>query len=527
MPKRPFVPGFLKKLDDYLLINRPAAWSARTHLAVWYAFLFAVVLTLFCFIVPFDARQRSEVSSWVMFVVVIIIISLIIWLIYLLRFNVFKKFGRLPAGYGLMTFFLYAIVVGSFIAWAYIPAAVESIRANRAYTNAELLRDVNTVNLDLCKLERDSLLLDWTPDTAILRKYMPPEDRTTEETEVDAVTEDHVAPSVDTMAEPDNSARVVSNIDYYTYKDSAKLFERVRNTDSLVRPNDSTYVFYECPDYHFINDYSSEFISGFIGKDDRRMGELSSVDIYNKVLKNYRRPDRRAIRKEYDSLVAKYNTDELRERYVREVFPRHYRFNRKNYLNHTQEKYGTYVFGGAMMNITDKKYRWQKDVLSDFVRPFYYIVLVITLLVFIFRHTTIKTFFLSILTAIILLILTSLVFVLFSLHSDRGVYWVMLSYYLLFAIVAFTIATDVVRRAWKGIALNLFVFFMPYIPLICVAQYYWYLRENYESYLHPKLFEHKEFHLLLGEIGGFVLLLVLLELVIRPLYRKWYSLPGQ
>lgn len=509
MPFRPLVPRFLKRFDDSLIINKPAAWSTRAHLATWYALLFAVALTLVCFIVPFDARESSEVYSWVLFVSVIIILSFVGWLIYLLRFNVFKKFGHLPPGYALMTFFFYFIVIGCFIAWAYIPAAVESIRANTAYTNEEIIQDVNTVNLDLCRLERDSLMLDWKSDTSILRKYMPPED-TTEEDEVD----EENAPAV---AVADTMVREYSAITYYTYKDSAELFSKVRTADSLVRPNDSTYIFYACPSYTFIND--------FIPDDYSKVKSLTSVDIYNKVLKNYHAPDRKALKRELDSLTAKYNTDTALEAYH---YPRRYRFVRSDYMNHTQDKYHTYVYGRSMVNISDKKYRWHKRVLEEIVRPFYYIVLVVTLLVFIFRHTTRKTFFLSILAAIILVILTSLVFAFLRVrHSSQTLFWTMISYFLLFAIVAFTIGMDRVRRAWKGIALNLFVFFLPYIPLICVALYYDYLRETYHSYEHPELFQHKDLHLLLSEIGGFVLLVVLLELVIRPLYRKWYSLPEQ
>jgi len=514
MSKRPLVPGFLKKFDHYLLINKPAAWSARAHLAIWYTLLFAAMLTLLCFIVPFDARESSEVFSWVLFVVIILILGFIGWLIYLLRFNVFKKFGHLPPGYGLMTFFLYATVIGFFMVCGYIPAAVESIRANHIYTNEEIVRDANTVNLDLCRLERDSMLLRWNPDTSILLRYMPVVDTTEDEATVENVRDEEGARRV--MDAVVNPASENSRISYFTYKDSSELFEKVASADSLIMPNDTTYVFYDCPDYNFIN--------GFITDEYSEVKQLKSVDIYYKILKSYQIPNRKALKREYDSLVAKYNTDTALEAYT---YSKHYRFNRVEYMSHIQDKYRTYVFSRAMGNITDKKYRWRKSVFSDFVRPFYYVVLVVTLLLFIFRHTTIKTFFLSILTAVLLVILTSLAFALLNLHSDDGVFWIMLFYLLLFAVVAFTIGMDRVRRAWKGISLNLFVFFLPYIPLICVAEYYEYLRDKYTRYDHPELFTNKELHLLLAEVGGFVLLLVLLEPVIRPLYRKWYALPEQ
>ncbi|MBS1564279.1 MAG: hypothetical protein JST39_07805, partial [Bacteroidetes bacterium] len=47
------------------------------------------------------------------------------------------------------------------------------------------------------------------------------------------------------------------------------------------------------------------------------------------------------------------------------------------------------------------------------------------------------------------------------------------------------------------------------------------------SYQHPELFQYKDLHLLLSQVAGFVLLIVLLELAIRPLYRKWFAQPEQ
>ncbi|MBS1567176.1 MAG: hypothetical protein JST39_22525, partial [Bacteroidetes bacterium] len=391
MFKRPLVPGFLKKFDEYLLINKPVIWSARTHLVVWYALLFAAVLSFFCFIVPFDAREQSDAGSWVLFVIVIVILGFVGWLIYLLRFNVFKRFGQLPPGYGLTTFFLYMLSILAIVICVYIPLWVETIRANHTYSNEEIIRDANTVNLDLCRLERDSMVLNWSRDTAIFRKYMPPPE---------AEEEENVAPVVsdtDTVAAVTDAPEASSRITYYTYRDSADLFTRIRIEDSLVRPNDSTYVFFKCPDYIFITDQLSDEYS--------REKRLRNVDIFNRVLKNYHTPDRRAVRRELDSLFMKYKTKDSVESYT---YPKKYHFIRAEYMSHIQDKYNTYVFSRSMVNISEKKYRWKEYIMRELVYPLYYIVLVVSLLVFIFRHSTIRTFFLSILTAVILLILTSL-----------------------------------------------------------------------------------------------------------------------
>jgi hypothetical protein len=521
MTIRPLVPGFLKKLDDYLLLNKPAAWSARTHLALWYSVLFGAVLMAICFAVPFDARQNSNVSSWVIFISVIILLSLIVWLIYLLRFNVFKKSGQLPRAYGISTFFLYFIVVGSFIAWAYIPAVVESIRANNAYSNEEIVADANTVNLDLCRLERDSLLLEWGRDTCIFRKNVAYIKTAKEkEKEAESVNLNENPDAQNTTVEQDSVVVAPiaseSNITYYGYKERNLLDERVRGADSMERPSDSVYIMVSCPDYNFLSDFGTDEYS--------KVKTLKSVDLYNKVLKHYHSPNRRAVRRGLDSLLKKYNTDPF---LIEFVYPEHYKFNRSEYMNHTQSKYNTYEFNRSMFRITEKKYRWKSDVLQDFVRPFYYIVMTLVLLVFIFRHTTIRTFFLSMLVAVILLILTSLFFVFMQFHSDAAGYMALLFYFVLFGILMATIRRNGVRHAWRGIALNLWVFFICVMPLVAAAWYNTYLREKYQSYQYPDKFENMNLYLLLAEGGGFILLLVLLDTVIVPMYKRWFALPEQ
>ena len=85
------MPGFLKRADQKLLLNKPGIWSTRTHLVVYYGILFLFVLTVICFLEPNDPRDYSTAGAWIGFVSIISGIGFIIWMIYLLRFNVFKK----------------------------------------------------------------------------------------------------------------------------------------------------------------------------------------------------------------------------------------------------------------------------------------------------------------------------------------------------------------------------------------------------------------------------------------------------
>ena len=147
-------------------------------------------------------------------------------------------------------------------------------------------------------------------------------------------------------------------------------------------------------------------------------------------------------------------------------------------------------------------------------------------LVFIYRHTTVRSFFLSMLTAVLLTIFTTII--LASTWSD-GVnsFPLMLSYYMLFAVLAFVGSKNKSRKAAGGIALNLFVFFTPYILLLAVSWYYLVLHNQPDDTIPENAFDNEGLHFVLAEIGGLLLFIILAEPVFKKLYRKWYSQPEE
>lgn len=91
------------------------------------------------------------------------------------------------------------------------------------------------------------------------------------------------------------------------------------------------------------------------------------------------------------------------------------------------------------------------------------------------------------------------------------------------------------RSVFQGIALNLFTFLTPFMPLV-VASFY-VIAKRYE-YLHnrnipgARYYEMQEHFdsgpvYLLAELAGPVLFLILLQFLIRILYRKWQAAPEQ
>jgi hypothetical protein len=497
--KRPFVPAFLQQLDDALLRTKPTTWAARTHLVLYFAALFALVLTAFCFLVFFDAKQYSNLGGWITFVGLIAFMGLVYWLIFLLRFNVFKRYGNWFAWYGLNSFALYFISIAAMVAICFIPSAIETFRANQQFGNDEIVNDINELNTNACKLEYNLLPLKWRAEEYKVFNEVP----------VVAARVDDAAGAVAS----DTAAFTLHNT-YYNI-DTAELRRKLVAADSVVKVNDSIYIFYECPDYLFVKSYSAD--------DYSKMKVVRSKDIYYSIIKNYQKPDRAALLKRMEVLKIKYAPNRYSS-YYQGIDS--YNDN-DSYDKKINTKYDLWGINNGIDNAVQKKYAWLKNW-DSYTRVFYYITLILTMLVFVFRHTTVKTFFLSLLTGFILFIFTGLMMVVFRQDTETSILSFLIVYYVLFAALGLSVFGAKVRKAMQGIGLNIFLFMTPFMPLVFVAlnqeiqrrQYY-----NEPGYtLYPDTSNYN-LYLLIAEITGSVLLLVLLEPLFKKLYRKWFAAP--
>jgi len=145
-------------------------------------------------------------------------------------------------------------------------------------------------------------------------------------------------------------------------------------------------------------------------------------------------------------------------------------------------------------------------------------------LLFSFRHSTAKTFFLSLLSAIVLLILTSLVLA-FTGWDEEGVYNSLIFYFVVALGLSIGIFFSDKRQVATGIALNLFLWLLPFVPLCIVASYYERLRRlDYERY-YERYDAMKLQHLFYAEVIGIVLLVVMIGTYVHKAYRRWYASP--
>jgi hypothetical protein len=484
--KRIFFPAFLERYDRYLLLNKPGRWSIRLHRIAWIVILSAIILKAYFLLQPNDARTESTVYTPTILVTVMCIIGFIFWMIYLLRFNVFKRFG--PTGpWSFMAGFLQIFgCIGLLTVLPFIPSGIESFRANQQFESEEIVKDVNRMNQLIGHLMTDSLQKDWSRDTVILNPGKV------------------FAYSKDTSS----LEQTIDGVNYATLKGIAW---RKETADSTEMMGDTGFVFLTPPDYNFIQASGAEEYS--------QSKPYTAKQLYFLVQNTRLTKTHAELQKEYETLRIKYaNPEQFNDYYA-------YEMGSENvFLNILK----TTSISSGIDNITSRKYSWYGYKIAIFFRVWFYITLFMSLLVFAFRHSSVKVFFIGLLSAFILAILTS-VGISFSNLSGSSTLRILIMYILVFAGISARLYNSKTQERIHGIALNLFLISIFFLPLLFAAQYFQHLGEMDLMQSDYELSEaHRQFRALvyvLCEFGGFALLLIALPTYFYKAYRKWMALP--
>jgi hypothetical protein len=485
------MPGFLKRADQKLLLNKPGIWSTRAHLVVYYGILFLFVLAVLCFVEPNDPRDYSTMEAWIGFVSIISVIGFIVWMIYLLRFNVFKKYGIIHPLHGLVTFLLYFIASGILVSFTYVHPIVESVRANMAYDDDEIVRDINDINIKIFQVEYDRLKMEWGYNRIQLVDTAKAKDKI-EHGSYEPATSYYI---------PD-----------YRY-DSAQFHNKINEADSLVKVKDSVYLVYHTPDFSFLSPYL------YRGRAKEHL--LSEFEIYKKVYGHQPTPvEREAISRKLDVLLKKYIYKDSRGYYYDETVT-----GNEEPLDVIQKKYRLGNIDNSISHIMQKKTRWRSNDRYAFMRVLYYVTLGITLLIFIFRHTSIRTFWLSVLAGILLTIISAMIL---GFSGAEAIHFLslMIAYVLFFFFGSLATWKAKKRTAITGIFINLFVFIITALPLLVYGWFYEFKKRllEREGLMYVDLYNFEDY-IIYAEVGGALILLVLLSTYIGQLYRRWFALP--
>lgn len=502
MDKKPdFIRNLMRSLDRRFLLTKPVFWSTRLLRVLLIAPIVYLVLAVLSYFGALDPRSGSNVATFSGFYAVISILFFVWWMIYLLRFNVFKRFGQWKPTDSLIHFLAYFLIIGIMVFLPVLPAITESFRANRAYTTQEIIDDANAINRGICLLERDSIKLKFDYDTIHWSKNSPGTLLRNGEVRVD-VDEEYGA-------------------NYYVV-DSNGYFNRLQGSDSSKVLNDSVFIDYSYPIYVFVSLYKRSYDFE---------GEIwDSRDLFKRFLANPPPFDRNKEREALFTLLKKYDPSHLGI----EVNPDNLDiYAELEWRNRISQRLSLNNAENSLNQVMEKKWHLSNGFWDLVFYICYYITLGISLLVFYYRHNTRNAFFLSILAALVISILTGL-----FLASTRGdvesFITTLFVYFVIFSTLAYLGINSGKRNTLSAIGLNLAVTLLPLIPLLIMTLYYRSKHKRFDqnklnvegnAVLYDQMFGNESLHMMLAQVGGLVLLVVLIPLLIGGLYRKWYALP--
>lgn len=495
MPKRPLAPRFITKLDDFLLRNRPDTWSTRFHLVLWYWLLYTAALTVFYFVIPDNPLEDSNIGYWIAGQIILVIVGIVLWMIYLFRFNVFKSYGDLKPGDRIKTFSVFLLILVLLNGTVFIPPLIESYKTFVRFSPEQMIDDINEMNVLLGRINKEFINSKIEADTIIVidnNGYTPP------------TTSDYIW---------DDSLGAYVRAPIYMNRDDLKWM--IAETDSIVWISNDRLLRYTPPELQFISSYR---ISKKYQKD-----LFSNYEVFNRVFADHPPEEKSRLIRKYHAIADKYMSDD-----------EGYYYYPVDSLAGVMSNYSIGRVNNGIGNISSRFFRWESEGIAIAARVCYYIGIFLAMCVFIFRHSTVKTFFLSVLTAIVLTILTGIVLAL-GRSDEEGVLITAIVYYFIFLTVALSMSKYPTRTAVSGIALNLTVLMTPFIPILMTLLYYQFHRYDYYDYnyaingyeynVRDRSLEH--LHYIIAEILGLVIMLILSETGYKWLFRRWYSAPEE
>lgn len=498
MSKRPLAPRFVNQFDDYLLKNRPDTWTSRIHLVIYYWLIFSIGLSVICFLIPDNPLRDSNVEFWTTAMSVLVIVAIVLWMMYLVRFNTFKSYGSVFPGDRIKTYFFYflTLVLMSSIVW--IPPTIETYKTMIRYSPSKVVDDMNDMNVLLARMVKNDAPAEVTVDSIFIIDYSS-----------------YVPSSSSGTYDWDDSLGAYVKTPIYLTRDELKW--TLTQQDSVVWITNDKLLRFQVTNLQFISNYEIE--------QDAEVHMLTSFEIYNKVYNSNTSDDLQKLEREYFAIAEKY------------IDPRNEYDNYWNYSTDANSiaayKYKTGTVSTGISNICERLYRWDEDDLTGAFHVMYYVSMFLGLCIFIFRHSTIRTFFLSVLTGVLLAILTG-IFAAFLDFREEGLIITALVYFAFFIVFSLSTIQARVRSVFTGIALNLAVVCTPFIPFLCTLLYYEFhvIDYMYYDYLYDDSAwqdaqDWKIMMYQISEVAGFVILLVMIETVYKWMFRKWYAAPEE
>lgn len=493
-----FLPSFIKQFNHYLLLNKPNLWATRVCMVVFLGLLFSTLLVGISFLVPMNYWQESKIAIIISFTVIFSIISFIVWLVYLFRFNPVKRFAddntvRKP-GSALIEFISYSFCICMFVLWSFIPPAIESYRTLNQLTANELASDINELNLKVATLEFDTAIMQFRADT---------------------VEFNQIAQPTDTYV-PDN-AEVGYVPSRYAHYPIDMMDEMLHSRDSSRKLNDTMYVLCDAPQVNFVGNNNLDKVSvekqytpfqiWKLAKDAQSVG-LNRDQYFADIMRICKKYDRNWY--EIDTF-QNVRRNKLKAHAFQEIETK-YALSQVNYV----------VYG-----ISERMTRWTPDMLFIYGHIILYVVVLFAIAIFAFRHCHTKPYFVSYLTAFLLVAITSVFMAISNVASTSSILIVLLIYFVAFLSIAFSVFYTKKRNNIQIIATNITLFVFPFIPYLITILYLTIKQEGTIGEEYERISQQMSSCMAICEVLGVLLLLAVIEFVYKKIYAQWLSMPEE
>lgn len=140
------IPPFLRKLDNYLLLNHPIVWISKIHIVLFYGIITWSLSALSGLLIPINLAQPQDLGLWYFLFTILAIVALCFWIYHNIIFNLEKKFGKRAWVDEYKIFFLNVCCVFIFISFPISFTSIYNTRLANTVSEEELIHDINTMN---------------------------------------------------------------------------------------------------------------------------------------------------------------------------------------------------------------------------------------------------------------------------------------------------------------------------------------------------------------------------------------------
>lgn len=142
-----FIPSFLKRFDEYLLLNHPLFWISKLHIVLFFGMFMLLFSALVGLVIPLNLSNTQDLGLWYFLFSILSVIALCFWIYRNVIFNIEKKYGLRQWTDEYKIFFLNFACVLMFLSFPLPFTAIYNQRVANFVTDEELIDDINQLNL--------------------------------------------------------------------------------------------------------------------------------------------------------------------------------------------------------------------------------------------------------------------------------------------------------------------------------------------------------------------------------------------